>query len=80
MEAELAGMIHGTPALLHVVDVDAFPDLASRWGDLVPVLFAGTALPENEVCHYHLDRAAVRRALQDAPSGAARVAADPRIG
>lgn len=38
-----------------VVDVDARPELEARWGDLVPVLLEG----DRELCHHHLDRAAV---------------------
>ena len=39
-----------------VVDVDQDPALEARWNELVPVLLHG----ETEVCHYHLDAAAVR--------------------
>ena len=41
---------------IEVVDVDAHPDLVERWDELVPVLLDG----ETELCHYHLDEAAVR--------------------
>ena len=41
------------------IDVDTDAALESRWGDLVPVLLVG----DRELCHYHLDHAAVARHL-----------------
>ena len=41
------------------IDVDTDAALEARWGDLVPVLLAG----DRELCHYHLDHAAVARHL-----------------
>lgn len=41
---------------IEVVDVDADPALEARFGELVPVLWADG----RELCHYHLDAAAVR--------------------
>lgn len=41
---------------VRVLDVDADPVLESRWDELVPVVLAGDA----ELCHYHLDEAAIR--------------------
>ncbi|MCM8564882.1 glutaredoxin family protein [Thauera linaloolentis] len=41
---------------IDVVDVDQHPELEARWDELVPVVLAG----ETELCHYHLDEAAVR--------------------
>jgi len=41
------------------IDVDSDALLESRWGDKVPVLL----LEDRELCHYTLDRDAVRRAL-----------------
>lgn len=38
-----------------VVDVDSDPALDARFGELVPVLMHG----ERELCHYHLEVAAV---------------------
>jgi len=43
------------PFQLDIVDVDADPALAQRFGALVPVLMAG----ETELCHYFLDRRAL---------------------
>jgi thiol-disulfide isomerase/thioredoxin len=45
---------------VEVFDVDADPDLESRYGDLVPVLTDETGI---EICHYHLDESALRGAL-----------------
>jgi len=53
----------GTP--VDVVDVDA-PEhaaLEARWGDAVPVLFAGAPDPGLELCRYRLDPARVASAL-----------------
>ncbi len=40
---------------IDVVDVDSDPALEAKWGDKVPVLLDG----EIEICHYHLDVAAL---------------------
>jgi hypothetical protein len=52
---------------LDLVDVDADPALAARWGAYVPVLLAG----EREVCHYRLDRAALAAFFAGARAGPA---------
>ncbi len=41
---------------VRVLDVDADPALEAQWDELVPVLLADG----RELCHYHLDEAAVR--------------------
>jgi len=41
---------------VRVLDVDRDPELEARWDELVPVVLAG----DTELCHYHLDEAAVR--------------------
>ena len=41
---------------VRVLDVDADPALEAKWDELVPVVLAG----ETELCHYHLDEAAIR--------------------
>lgn len=41
---------------VEVLDVDQHPALLARWDEYVPVLLHG----EHELCHYHLDEAAVR--------------------
>lgn len=46
-----------------VVDVDRHPELEARWDELVPVVLHG----DTELCHYHLDAAAVRAYCQGFP-------------
>ena len=48
---------------IEVIDIDQHPELEERWDELVPVLLAG----ETELCHYHLDEAAVRAYCDDFP-------------
>jgi len=47
---------------LREVDIDADPALTARYGALIPVLVLGG----REICHGHLDPAALRRALLSA--------------
>ena len=63
MEAQLRALIGSSP--LEVVDVDApeHAGLEARYGDAVPVLFAGSPDAGRELCRYRLDRAAVTAAL-----------------
>jgi hypothetical protein len=51
----------------HVVelDVDADPALEAKFGDLVPVLLLGGVDGGVELCHYALDVARVRAALEE---------------
>lgn len=49
------------PFKLNIVDVDSQPTLEQRFGEFVPVLMHG----ERELCHYHLDAAAVTDYLRD---------------
>ncbi len=44
---------------LEMVDVDSDPQLAARFGELVPLLSLG----EREICHYFLDEAALKACL-----------------
>jgi len=53
---------YGVPMI--EVDVDAYPDLEARFGDLVPVLMLGAPADGHELCHYRLDRGAVENALR----------------
>jgi glutathione S-transferase len=46
---------------VEVIDVDADPALVERYDELVPVLVGDG----RELCHYHLDAAAVREYLAD---------------
>jgi len=43
------------------IDLDAVPSLEDKYGSLVPVL---TGPDGREICHYHLDQAALRKALK----------------
>ena len=66
MQAALAPLVAGHGAKLVVIDVDGDAALEARYGDRVPVLFAGAPSASAELCHYRLDVAAVRAALGDA--------------
>jgi len=55
------------------IDVDAFPDLDERYGDLVPVVMLGAPAEGVALCHYRLDEAAVAAAL-------VKLAGSPPIG
>jgi len=55
----LLALMRQTRAAIVEIDVDGDPLLEARWGDKVPVLL----LEDHELCHYALDRDAVRRAL-----------------
>ena len=63
MRAALLPLLQGHPVTLVERDVDADAGLEARYGDLVPVLLLGDAASGRELCHYHLDAAAVRAAL-----------------
>lgn len=45
---------------IDIVDIDQHPELEAKWGDKVPVLLNA----EQEICHYFLDEAALRLALE----------------
>ncbi|MBX3651502.1 MAG: glutaredoxin family protein [Burkholderiales bacterium] len=59
MLAGLRALPAGRPFQVSVVDVDTDAALERRFGDKVPVLMHG----ERELCHYHLDVAAVTEYL-----------------
>jgi hypothetical protein len=63
MRDALAPLVVGRGVDVVELDVDAHPALESAYGHLVPVLLLGDAPGGVEICHYHLDREAVRRAL-----------------
>lgn len=67
MQTALQPILQTTGAILHVVDVDAFPEIEARFDELVPVLMLGSPAdlhPESqEICHYFVDEAKVRAAL-----------------
>ena len=48
-----------SPFTLDIIDVDDDSDLQARYGALVPVLMADG----KEICHYHLDMAALEQVL-----------------
>jgi hypothetical protein len=51
------------------IDIDAAGNeaLAARWGEWVPVLFAGTPEADHELCHYRLERDPLLAALAAMP-------------
>lgn len=72
-------MLHALRALagdtvrIDVVDVDADPALVEQYDELVPVLVGHRpGQPAEQLCHYHLDEAAVRRFL-DGPAAETRI-------
>ena len=65
MRESLAPLAAAAGARVTEIDVDAHPALEARYGDLVPVLLLG-GVDGREVCHYHLDRARVAKALAGA--------------
>jgi len=56
MAAQLAVINREGLFTLATVDLEDHQDLEARYGEWVPVLMAGTT----ELCHYHLDEAALR--------------------
>jgi len=66
MQAAVAPLAARHGAEVVVIDVDAHPVLEARYGERVPVLFAGAPGTGTELCHYRLDAAAVRRVLGEA--------------
>ena len=61
MLAGLQNLQARQPFELNIVDVDSQPALEQRFGEFVPVLMHG----ERELCHYHLDAAAVTDYVRD---------------
>lgn len=61
MEASLLPLAEELGFRLSIVDVDANPELESRYDELVPVLLHG----DRELCHYFLDEAKVREYLSE---------------
>jgi hypothetical protein len=62
MRAALQPLADAAGARITEIDVDAEPALEARYGDLVPVLLLGS-VEGVELCHYRLDAARVRDAL-----------------
>ena len=67
MEAALRPMLAATP--LDVIDIDAPEnvDLEARYGDAVPVLFAGDPADGRELSRYRLDAPRVFAVLAENP-------------
>jgi thioredoxin reductase (NADPH) len=63
MLAVVAPVAAARGVALTVVDVDADPALEARFGERVPVLFAGDPATGTEIAHLACDAAAVERAL-----------------
>lgn len=63
MEVALAPLVKEFGIDLAVLDVDADPDLESRYDELVPVLLADDGRDHQEICHYFLDEAKLRAYL-----------------
>ena len=63
METALRPLIGTTR--LEVIDIDAAEHawIEQQFGDAVPVLFAGSVAPENEICRYRLDVARLELAV-----------------
>ena len=68
MREALRPLLAGRAVELVELDVDDDPDLEARFGDLVPVLIDGTPADGRTLCHYRLDRDAVRDALAARPT------------
>jgi hypothetical protein len=63
MREALLPLAAGLGAEVVELDVDADPALEAAYGERVPVLLLGAPGAGRELCHYHLDVAAVRTAL-----------------
>lgn len=57
---DMAAALRERGVAFELVDVDADPALEERWGPLVPALVNEQG---DEICHYHLDPAALEQAL-----------------
>ncbi len=66
MREALVPLARERGAAIAEIDVDADPVLESRYGDRVPVLLLGAPDGGRELCHYVLDAARVRGALEGA--------------
>lgn len=71
MEAALLALRNEFDFELEVIDVDSNPEIERRYGERIPVLAHG----DKELCHYFLDRPAVRRHLAAVGAGTAGKAA-----
>lgn len=67
MELAVMPLVQEFGARLEIVDVDLDAELEARWDEQVPVLLVEGAY----ICHYHLDPAALRAALEAFPVNSA---------
>ena len=58
---DMAAALRSRRVEFEEIDVNSDPGLEARWGELVPVL---VDVQGREICHYHLDEAALDQALR----------------
>jgi glutaredoxin len=61
MQEELRALSESQEFTVKVIDIDANPDLETRFGHKIPVLMIG----DQEICHYVLDAASLFQYLND---------------
>lgn len=61
---DMAQALNALGVAFEAFDVDADPALEGRFGERIPVL---TDAEGNEICHYHLDLAALNQAMGRIP-------------
>ena len=69
MREGLRCLAAGREVVVDELDVDAVPALEARFGERVPVLFAGPVEEARELCHYFLDEARVLALLTGSGAG-----------
>lgn len=69
MREGLRRLAAGHDVAVDELDVDAHPELESRYGECVPVLFAGPVAADRELCHHFLDEGRVRAFLAGGAAG-----------
>ncbi len=69
MREGLRRLAAGHDVALDELDVDASPEFESRYGERVPVLFAGPVATGRELCHHFLDEGRVRAFLTGGGAG-----------
>jgi thiol-disulfide isomerase/thioredoxin len=60
MQQQLAVLQQQYHFSINIIDIDADNDLRMRYGGRIPVV----AMGEQEICHYYLNEAAVRKCLK----------------
>ena len=69
MREGLRRLAAGHDVVVDELDVDAFPALEARFGELVPVLFAGPVEEGRELCHYFRDETRVLAVITGGGAG-----------